>query len=224
MDINAEYVGELKQEGRKMRTTRGPGYTTLKTVVRLWVPGSSTMSSWPSLTKPLAEAVRPREWEALRADKIEVTWGFWYRGDDDNARCAFGFDVTYEDRGHASRAEEGRKILARLRKDGIETAFVTAVTQGAFESAARSIAAEEAARTLGWMAAGIVSEAGRRAREEMEYDKQVERLRTALANHTENFAIDFVSEVAREHGVDEADLKVAVEELLSRPSYYLARI
>jgi hypothetical protein len=224
MDINAEYVGEVKQEGRKMRTTRGPGYTTLKTVVRLWVTESSTMSNLPSLTKPLAEADRPREWEALRADKIEVTWGYWYRGDDDNAKCAFGIEVTYEDRGHAARAAEGRKVLARLRKDGIETAFVTALTRDAFEAAAKSHAAEEAARKLGWMAAGIVSEAGRRAREEMDYDKRAERLRTVLANHTENFAIDFVSEVAREHGVDEADLKLAVEELLSRPSYYLASI
>jgi hypothetical protein len=58
----------------------------------------------------------------------------------------------------------------------------------------------------------------------MDYDKRAERLRTVLANHTENFAIDFVSVVARERGVDEADLKLAVEELLSRPSYYLASI
>jgi hypothetical protein len=224
MEINAEYVGEVTQEGRKMRTTRGPGYTTLKTSVRLRIPASDMLPRWPSLTEPLSKADRPREWEALHADKINLTWGYWFTDDQGNATCAFGFEVTYEDRGHASRAAAGRKILARLRKDGVETAFVTALTREAFESVSKSLAAEETSKTLSWMAAGIVSEAGRLARVEMDFDKQAERLRTALANHTENFAIDLVSQVSREHGVDEADLKVAVEELLSRPSYYLSRV
>jgi hypothetical protein len=131
--------------------------------------------------------------------------------------------VTFEDAGHAKRAEAARVVLKRLKADGVEASFVSTMIETVFEATRAERAREEASRELAWMAAGIVSEARRKAMNDIGYNDKLVALRRTLANHTENEAIDMVSEVSREHGVDEAELKLAVEKALSEPAHFIGR-
>jgi hypothetical protein len=225
MNIKVEYIETIGQESRKMRTTRGPGYTSLRSSLKVSVPTEEMPGSpWPSMTEAVEKAVMPDEMKALKADSIDLKWSYWYGSDNETTVAGFSFNIHFEDRGHAKRAEEARKVLKRLRADGVESAFLKALIEKELNEAAKKRAAEDAARQLAWMAAGIVSEASRQARESIKYDEQMAKIRRSLANHRENFAIDLVSQVSREHEVDEAELKLAVEEALLKPAFYMERV
>ena len=226
MNIKCEYSGEILTSLRKMRTTRGPGFTELQFPVRVTVtdPAWDGGMRLPSMEDPFMKAVQPAEWKAFGADLIFVNTTYWYRNAEDQPTFTVGIRVRYEDVGHARRAQNGMAQILLNKKAGVETAFAERVAQQVLDAHIAAQAAEKTAQELSWMASGIVSEARRRGREEMNYDEQAKRLRTALANHTENHAIDLASEVARDHGVDEAALKVAVEELLAKPVWHMGSI
>ena len=224
MEFNIKYVGEIVTECRKMRTTRGPGFTTLKVGLKATVRDSEMpYSPWPSMTAACDAAVMPEAMADLKADRIGLTWGYWYRDADDSLSCAFAFHITFEDRGHAKRAEVARLVLKRFQRDQVEATFIRNMMDRVIEGTRLERAREEASRELAWMAAGIVSEARKKAMIDIGYQDQMAILRRTLANHTENEAIDMVSEVCREHGVDEAELKLAVEKALSEPATFIGR-
>lgn len=224
MGINTMYVGEITTESRKMRTTRGSGFTTLKVCVKATVLESEMPSSpWPSMTAACDAATMPEAMADLKADRIGLTWGYWYRDADDALSCAFGFHITFEDRGHAKRAEAARLVLKRFQRDQVEATFIRNMMERVIEETRLEREREEACRELAWMAAGIVEEARRKAMVATHFKDKIASLRRSLANHTENEAVDMVSVVSREHGVDEAELKLAVEKVLAEPSHYIGR-
>jgi hypothetical protein len=225
MEFNIKYVGEIATESRKMRTTRGAGFTTLKVGLRATVRDSEMPISqaWPSMTAACDAASMPEAMADLNADRIGLTWGYWYRDGNDALTCAFCFHITYEDRGHAKRAEVGRLVLKRLQSQNVEATFVRGMMERVFEETRLERAREEAARELAWMAAGIVDAARREAMNIIGYSDKLATLRRSLACHTENGAIDMVSAVSREHGVDEAELKLAVEKALAEPAHFFGR-
>lgn len=224
MELNIKYVGEVVSESRKMRTTRGAGFTTLKVGLKATVrDGEMPASPWPSMTAACDAAVMPEAMADLKADRIGLTWGYWYRDANDALSCAFGFHITFEDRGHAKRAEVARQVLKRFQRDQVEATFIRNMMERVIEETRLERARDEAARELAWMAAGIVAEARKKAMTDIGYQDQLASLRRTLANHTENEAIDMVSEVSREHGVDEAELKLAVEKVLAEPAHYIGR-
>lgn len=224
MGINIMYVGEITTESRKMRTTRGSGFTTLKVCVKATVLESEMPSSpWPSMTSACDAAAMPEAMADLKADRIGLTWGYWYRDADDALSCAFGFHITFEDRGHAKRAEAARLVLKRFQRDQVEATFIRNMMERVIEETRLEREREEACRELAWMAAGIVEEARRKAMVATHFKDKIASLRRSLANHTENEAVDMVSVVSREHGVDEAELKLAVEKVLAEPSHYIGR-
>lgn len=225
MSINIDYIDHIAYECRKMRTTRGPGYTTLKVSLKASVPEDEMPTSpWPSMTAACDAAVMPEAMADLKADRIGLTWGYWYNGGQSGVFSGFTFFVTFEDRGHAKRAEAARAVLKRLRSERVEAEFLRQMITQTFEAARAARSREEEQRNLSWMASGIFAESLRLAKEAIHYENQLSALRRALSNHTENFAIDMVADIAREHGVDEAVLKQAVEAELAKPHHYIGRL
>lgn len=225
MNITVEYIDHIGVECRKMRTTRGPGYTTLKVSLKAAVPESEMPPSpWPSLTAACDAAVMPEAMADLKADRLGLTWGYWYTDAKEQVFSAFSFFITFEDRGHAKRAEAARGVLKRLRSAQVEAEYLRQMIVQAVEAAKVARSREEDQRNLAWMASGIYAEALREAKAAIHYDNQLASLRRALSNHTENFAIDMVAAIAREHGADEAALKQAVEAELTKPHYYIGHI
>lgn len=221
--MEVTYIEQIVVESRKMRTTRGPGFTTLKVSLKAALGEEVMPSPWPSLTSAVENTPLPEEMKALAADSIKLHWGYWYRDEKDKLCCAFSFHITFEDVGHAKRAEVARLVLKRLKADRVEAAFLSTMIETVFEEAKASRAREDAKRELSWMAEGIVRESRRQAKVTMNYDAEAQRLWRTLSNHTENNAIDMVSTISREHGVDEAELKLAVEKALAEPAHYIGR-
>ena len=224
MTINIQYIDHIATERRKMRTTRGPGYTTLKVSLKASVPESEMPPApWPSLTTACESGLMPESITSLNPDRTSLGWGYWYTGEKGEVCTGFTFWITFEDRGHAKRAEAALKALGRSRSAGVEAAFLRSMIEQVFASSMSEREREESKRQLSWMASGIVAEARRKAKQDMRYEEAVTALRNALRNHTENNAIDLVSQVSREHGVDEADLKLAVEAVLAEPPTFIGR-
>jgi len=217
MEFDVAYAGEHTTESRKMRTTLGPGFTTFKQSYKATF-GEGT----PGHNFHIEEALNrledmPEELKIFGADEVKFTCFAPAFVPEMYATL----HVTYQERGHWKRAELGKKLLARLRKSGADLSFIVRVVAAEAERYERQLETQKAADKLSWVSAGIVSEAARRAREEIDYSNKMERLRLECARWTENFAIDMVSQIARERGFDEAELKLAVEASLSKPTFYL---
>lgn len=221
MTVTAKHIESIDSESRKMRTTRGPGYTTLKATIRISVQGTDEELRYKSLTEDLETAAHPEEWKGFLADKVELTWGYWFSDENEGMSCYIGLHVSYFDRGHAARAASGR--MAMLLSTEATARFLEGLVEKSLKAAADARRREEAAQKLGWMAAGIVSEAGRLAREQVGYDDKMMSLQRALATCTEKHAADIVSTVSREQEIDEGELKLAVETALSKPAFYIGR-
>ena len=220
MEFDVAYAGEHTTESRKMRTTLGPGFTTFKQSYKATF-GEGT----PGHNFHIEEALNrledmPEELKLFGADEVRFTCFAPAFVPEMYATL----HVTYQERGHWKRAELGKKLLARLRWSGADLSFIVKVVAAEAERYERQVATQKAADKIAWLSAGIVSEAARRAREEIDYSNKMERLRLECARWTENFAVDLVSQISREQGFDEAELKLAVEASLSKPTFYLGRL
>jgi hypothetical protein len=164
---------------------------------------------------------RPQELEFEGADEVVFTSTCipWSRD------IIVGLEVEYREAGHAKRAENGITQLAKLRMSGADLSFIVKVVAAEAARLELQSAAKEAADKLRSIASQIVTEASRRARAEVDYEGKMTRLNSECDRWRENIAIDLSSQVSRKQGLDEAELKIAVEERLSAPSfeYYLGR-
>jgi len=165
---------------------------------------------------------RPEAMEFLGADEVVFTSVSlpWTRD------ILVTLKVEYREAGHARRAEHGLKQLAKLRMSGADLSFIVNVVAAEAHRLETLGAAKEAADKLRLIAAGIVTEANRRARTDIDFEAKMTRLRLECERWTENYSVDMVSHVSREQGFDESELKTAVEERLAAPSfeYYLGRV
>ena len=136
MDIkfNSTSTWPITRESRKMRTTRGPGFTDLKVSVRLHMTG---------------------------ADRHRFTHPFSSR---------HGLTVG--------------EALTDSRN------FVPALLE---------------------LAGGLVEDARAQAKAKIDYDAKRQQLSTHLANETVNIAVDLISQACTQYGVDEEDLRRAVD-------------
>lgn len=221
MEFDVAYAGEHTTESRKMRTTLGPGFTTFKQSYKATF-GEGT----PGHNFHIEEALNrledmPEELKLFGADEVRFTCFAPAFVPEMYATL----HVTYQERGHWKRAELGKKLLARLRRSGADLSFIVKVVAAEAERYERQVATQKAADKLRSIASQIVTEASRRARAEVDYEGKMTRLNSECDRWRENIAIDLSSQVSRKQGLDEAELKIAVEERLSAPSfeYYLGR-
>jgi hypothetical protein len=214
-EVIAEYAGEVKSESRKMQTTRGPGFTTLKQsyVIRL-DPGD--LKSRPSLEPALK---RPLPFEFVDADSVTVEYGGWNW--PASTEVYLSLQVTYQHRGHSKKADVGRKDFKRLRQSGADLSHFGRLVKEEVEAAVRASEAEEALRQVAWIASCIVTEARKEAKEALDYNTKLSSLRAALLGEMEQRAMSYASSVAREEGVDEAELRQAIATTLAKPPFPL---
>jgi pyridoxine 5'-phosphate synthase PdxJ len=200
-----------------MRTTRGPGFTTIEQTYLITVDDTTVRTGFSDALN--VKDAWPADLRAVDADKVEFDTGFWW--DNHRNKNNAVLRVHFEDLGHAKRAEAAMKRLKAIRLRGLDSAYVQDVVRKSLEDEAKRVEAAEAAKNLAWVASGIVYEGRRKAREEMQYDDKLKRLRTELANRTENHSIDMAVVVAGEHGFNEAELKAAVEAALNQPAHFI---
>lgn len=220
MEIKVTQHGEPKTTSRKMRTTRGPGFTTIEQSYLIEVWDTKVRDGFEDALND--STAWPQELRDIDADKVSFSTGYWF--DTDRSKNSATLRLHFEDLGHAKRAEAAMKRLKAIKIRGVDVTFVQSVVTAALEQETKRIADREAAQNIAWVASGIVSEAGRRARDDTAFEARAQALRAELADVTEKHATSMVSAISREHGFDEAELREAVSVVLSKPSFYLARI
>ena len=89
------------------------------------------------------------------------------------------------------------------------------------EAAVKASEAEETQRQVAWIASCIVTEARKEAKEALDYNAKLSSLRAALLAEMEQRAMSYASSVAREEGVDEAELRQAIATTLAKPPFPL---
>lgn len=217
MNFDGEYLGEVKSESRKMRTTRGPGFTTLTQSYKLTMAEPVAARGFAIESKLNCKDAWPDDLKHFFANSVEFT----------SYTAAFeptvvvSLRVTYEDTGHWRRAEVGRKTLSQLRFSGADLRYIVKTAAEELERIKQQEAIKEASTKLRWVASGIAAEADRLARAEISYQEKLDSLRRTLKNYTENHAMDAVATISREHGFDEAELRAAVEKVLAQPTFTL---
>ena len=221
MDIkfNSTSTWPITRESRKMRTTRGPGFTDLKVSVRLHMTGADRhrfthpFSSRHGLT--VGEALTdsrnfvPALLE-LGADKVTATTSWWTSAQDE-AQYDVTYTVHFEGIGHGKMAASAETQIEDMRVMGTLSARVTAVATGELDRVLKLMAQDAKKEKLSWLAGGLVEDARAQAKAKIDYDAKRQQLSTHLANETVNIAVDLISQACTQYGVDEEDLRRAVD-------------
>ena len=221
MDIyfTAETTWPIVRTGRKMRTTRGPGFTDLKVSVRLHMSGEDRrrfthpFSSKYALDVGTALSDSKRFVPALLemgADDVQVTTSWWSE-EKNVARYDMTYVLHFEGIGHAKGAESAEKCLEKLRVEGVLAARVVTVAFQELDRVQVLVVRDALKEKLSLLANGLVQEARTRAKAKIDYEEQKKKLHAHLARETESIAMEAIQQTCAEYSVNEEDLRLAVE-------------
>jgi hypothetical protein len=224
MDINftAESLWPITRTGRKMRTTRGPGFTDLKVAVRLRMTGEDRRRFTHPFSSKYALDVGTALSDSKRfvptllgmgADDVQVTTSWWSE-EMGVARYDMTYVLHFEGIGHAKGAESAEKCLEKLRTEGTLAARVAEVACEELDRVQQLMARDARKEKLSLLANGLVQEARTRAKVNIDYEAQKKQLHAHLARQTESLAMEAIAQTCSEYGLKEEDLRQAVEETL----------
>lgn len=231
MDINFETtaVWPITRKGRKMRTTRGPGFTDLKVSARVHMSGQDRHR----FTHPFSSKYGLDLGTALKdsrnfvpallemgADTVTAETSWWVGGKD-----SAHYDVTYilhfEGIGHSKLADSAEKQVEKLRIKGDIAGRATAVALQELDRVQKLIVQDTQTEKLRWLAQGLVEEARKQAKAKISYDERKEQLNICLADETQSIAMNLIAEASQGYAVEEEDLRRAVEGTLEMKSLSL---
>ena len=231
MDINFDSTSTwpITRTGRKMRTTRGPGFTDLKVSVRVHMTGEDRHRfTHPFSSKyglDLGTALQDSRnfhtaLSELGADKVTAETSWWV-GSKEAAHYDVSYVLHFEGIGHGKVADSAEKQLVVLRDSGVIAARATTVALQELDRVQKLIVQDTQKEKLSWLAQGLVEEARKQAKAKINYEERKQQLNIYLADEAEKIAWDLITEACQGYGVEEEDLRRAVEGTLEMKSISL---